>query len=149
MKNTKEKIAQNDILIELHVPDFELAKEFYGKLGFRVVREKKPEGKDGYLVLKKDSSIICFWPGNELVWQQSYFKNFPKNTKRGYGVEIVIMVEDIEKSYNQAKKFAKVVEELKYRSWGLEDFRIEDPFGFYIRFTQKFNILNNTYEKKD
>ena len=143
------KPAQNDILVELHVPDFELAKDFYGKLGFKVVREEKAQGEDGYLVLKKDSSIICFWPGNEIVWQQPYFKDSPKNTKRGYGVEIVIMIDDIENFYNEVKKFAKIVEELKYKSWGLKDFRIEDPFGFYIRFTQKFNILNNAYERKD
>ncbi len=143
------KVAQNDILLELHVPDFALAKDFYGKLGFNVVREEKPEGKDGYLVLKKGSSIICFWPGNEIVWQQPYFKNFPKNTKRGYGVEIVIMIDDIENFYNEVKKFAKIVEELKHKPWGLKDFRIEDPFGFYIRFTQKFNILHDSYEKKD
>lgn len=148
MKSQNGKIAQNNILIELHVPDFELAKDFYGKLEFKVVREEKPENKDGYLVLKKDSSIICFWPGNNLVWQQPYFKKFPKNTKKGYGVEIVIMVDDIEKFYKKVKKFAKIVEELKDKPWGLKDFRIEDPFGFYIRFTEKFNILN-TYEKKD
>lgn len=143
------KVAQNDILLELHVPDFVLAKNFYGKLGFKIIREESSQDENGYLMLKKDSSIICFWSGNEMVWQQPYFKTFPKNTKRGYAVEIVIMIDNIEEFYNEVKKFAKIVEELKYKSWGLKDFRVEDPFGFYIRFTQKFNILNNAYEKKD
>lgn len=137
------KPANNLMQIELHVPDFEKVKDFYGKLGFKVVWERKPEEKKGYLVLKRDNNILCFWSGNETVYQQEYFQKFPKNTKRGYGVEIVIMVEDIDKFYENAKSFARVVEELKLKPWGLKDFRIEDPFGFYIRFTELHNILND------
>jgi len=44
------KPAQNNILLELHVDDFEKVKEFYGKLGFKVVWERKPEAKKGYLI---------------------------------------------------------------------------------------------------
>ena len=55
---------------------------------------------------------------------KSTFKSFPKTLKRGYGVEIVIMVDDIDKLYANAKSFAKVVEELKVRPWGTRDFRI-------------------------
>ena len=57
--------VQNDTVIELHVPDFEKVKEFYGKLGFRVVWERKPEARKGYLVMKRGNGILCFWPGNE------------------------------------------------------------------------------------
>lgn len=137
--------AQNDILLELHVPDFEKAKEFYGKLGFEVVWERRPEGKKGYLILKRGNSILCFWAGNNEVWNQNYFKQFPKNTKRGYAVEIVIMVENVERFYEKVKNFVRVVEELQLRPWGLKDFRIEDPFGFYIRFTEQHNVLNRKH----
>lgn len=138
---TKSKPAQNSTLIELHVPDFEKAKKFYGKLGFVVVREDKPKGFDGYLVMKMDDNILCFWPGNELVCEHSYFKKCPKDTKRGYAVEIIIMIKDVKKFYNEVKEFCNVVEELKQKPWGLFDFRIEDPFGFYVRFTEPYNIL--------
>lgn len=136
--------SQNDILLELHVPDFEIAKDFYSKLGFGVVWERKPEAEKGYLVLKRGNNILCFWPGNEKVYEQSYFKQFPANTKRGYGIEIVIMVEEIELFYANTKKFVKVVEELKVKPWGLKDFRIEDPFGYYLRFTEPHNILDDS-----
>lgn len=135
--------AQNDILIELHVPDFEKVKEFYDKLGFEVVWERKPEGKKGYLVMKRGNSILCFWPGNEEVWNQSYFKRFPKDSKRGYGVEIVIAAEDIEELYKRTKSFAKIVDELQMQPWGLKDFRLEDPFGFYLRFTEPHDIIDS------
>jgi len=135
--------SQNDVLIELHVPDFEKVKEFYGKLGFKVVWERKPEAKKGYLVMRRGDSILCFWPGNEQVWNQDYFKSFPKTTKRGYALEIIIMVDNIEELYGEAKLFANVVEEIGMRPWGLKDFRIEDPFGFYLRFTAPHDIVDS------
>ena len=135
--------GNNSLLIELHVPDFEKTKEFYGKLGFQVVREEKPEEKKGYLVLRKDNTILCFWPGNDSVWEQTYFKQFPKETKRGYGVEIVIIVEDIENFYDEVKSFAKIVGYLQRRPWGVKDFRIEDPFGFYLRFTEPLDVFRS------
>ena len=142
-KITSTNPTNNTILLELHIPDFEKAKEFYSKLGFEVVWERRPEGKKGYLVIKRDDNILCFWPGNEFVKEQEYFGQFPSDTKRGYGVEIVIMVENIDEFYCNAKQFAKVVEELQVKPWGLKDFRIEDPFGFYIRFTEPHNILDD------
>jgi predicted lactoylglutathione lyase len=136
-----KKNTQSTIFVELHVPDFKLAKDFYGKLGFTVAREVEPDEEKGYLVLKKDNNILCFWAGNEYIYKQNYFKKFPKDTKRGYGVEIVIMVENIDELYDQAKLFANIVRELQLRPWGARDFRLEDPFGFYIRFTEPYNVL--------
>lgn len=136
------KPAQNNVLLELHVSDFKKVKDYYGKLGFKVVWEREPESKKGYLILMMDNNILCFWPGNEEVYKQSYFKKFPENTKRGYGVEIVIMVEDIESYYEKIKDTVNVVEELVLRPWGLKDFRAEDPFGYYLRFTSLHNVLD-------
>lgn len=81
-----------------------------------------------------------------MVYQHSYFGRFSKDTKRGYGVEIVLLVNDVEKSFEEASKFAKVIQELKVKPWGLKDYRIEDPFGFYLRITELHDILdkNNT-----
>ena len=136
------KPAQNNILLELHVPDFEKVKEYYGRLGFEVVWERKPEGFKGYLILKMGNNVLCFWAGNENVYEQTYFKRFPKDTKRGYGVEIVVMVDDIEKFYLKVKDFANVVEELVLQPWGLKDFRVEDPHGYYLRITSYHDILD-------
>lgn len=133
----------NSVLLELHVPDFDKVKDFYGKLGFSVVWERKPEEDKGYLVIRRGDNILCFWSGNETVFDQSYFKYFSKDTKRGYGVEIVIMVDDIDSFYEQTKTFANIVGELELKPWGLKDFRIEDPFGYYLRFTEPHNILDN------
>lgn len=130
-------------MLELHVPDFKKVKEYYGKLGFEIIWERKPEGFKGYLILKMGDNILCFWAGNDYVYEQLYFKRFPQNTKRGYGVEIVIMVDDVEEYYSKVKGFANVVEEMVLQPWGLKDFRVEDPFGYYLRITTHHNILDD------
>lgn len=135
------ELMQNTAVIELHVPDFEKVKDYYGKLGFQVMRETSPQDKKGYLVLKMEDNLLCFWAGNEQVYEQSYFKQFPRNTKRGYGVEIVIMVTDIERYYERVKDLANVVEPLAVRAWGLKDFRVEDPFGYYLRITSIHDVV--------
>jgi uncharacterized glyoxalase superfamily protein PhnB len=134
--------------LELHVPDFEQVKSYYGLLGFEVVWERVPEGESGYLVLKMGGVVLCFWSGNDAVYKQPYFKRFSKNTPRGYGVEIVIMVDDIVEFYERLKDKINVVEPLVKQPWGLYDFRATDPFGYYLRFTSKHNISDESYAVK-
>lgn len=123
--------------IELHVPDFEQIVDFYGIFGFMVVRRN-----DRYLVMKRGSSILNFNEGSEKVYEQSFFKNFPQDTKRGYAVEIVIPVEDVNALYESVKDKVKVVRPLMLKRWGKKDFRVEDPFGFYLRFTEEYDWIN-------
>jgi len=130
----------NASYIELHIPNFDVAKDYYGKLGFEIVWKRKPEGQKGYLVLKLENNIITFWCGNEEVYSHPFFKKYPKESPRGYGVEIVLMVADIESYYEKIKEFANVVEELVVQPWGLKDFRVEDPFGVYLRITEQHDI---------
>ena len=140
--------AQNSTLLELHVPDFEITKTFYEKLGFKVIWERKPEGEKGYLVMKRGNNVLCFWPGNDEIFRQNYFKRFPKETPRGYGVEIVIHVEDVEGMYTKVQDFAEVTDKLMMLPWGLKDFRIVDPFGYYLRITEPHDILDPKYAIK-
>lgn len=140
--HTGQTFTPTSTLLEIHVPDFEKVKDFYRKLGFEVVWERKPAGFKGYLIMKKEENILCFWAGNEHVYEQNYFKQFPQNTPRGYGIEIVLMVEDIRKFYEETKKSFSIFEDLQLRPWGLEDFRIVDPFGYYLRFTSYHDILD-------
>lgn len=144
---------ETDVFLELHVPDFDKAIEFYSKLGFRTVWRS-----EDYLVMRRGRSIINFYGDSKKVFKHSYFGRFPTKTKRGYAVEIIIMVENIKEFYKKIKRHAKVVEPLKFKRWERWDFRIEDPFGFYIRFTERYDWVNNldkrqeklvrTYEKK-
>jgi uncharacterized glyoxalase superfamily protein PhnB len=73
-------------------------------------------------------------------------KNLPENhplkasdsRQRGLGVEIVLDVEDINDIYNKVvAKGYHIQTKLSKRSWGLEDFRLLDPDGYYLRITSK------------
>lgn len=61
-----------------------------------------------------------------------------RDERRGIGVEIVLEVDDVRTCH------ARVLETgwplngpLQERSWGLTDFRILDPDGYYLRITSK------------
>ncbi len=120
--------------VELHVPDFAPVKDFYGRLGFTVVREDRAE--DGYLVLRRERSVLAFWPGSAAFARHAYFGRFPPDTPRGYGVEIVIEVEDVVALHETARAFTTILSPLRRRPWGVRDFRVADPFGYYLRITE-------------
>ncbi|MDO8563130.1 MAG: dihydroneopterin aldolase [Candidatus Limnocylindria bacterium] len=121
--------------VELHVPDFGPVRDFYGRLGFVVEREEA--GDDGYLVMRRGANALAFWPGNAAVTGHSFFGRFPAGTPRGIGVEIIVEVEDVEALYEKVRGFLRVVAPLRRRPWGVRDFRLEDPFGYYLRITER------------
>jgi uncharacterized glyoxalase superfamily protein PhnB len=122
-----------DVYIELHVPDFKKAIEFYSKLGFKLLWRA-----EDYLVMKRKKSVLNFYGGSQKVYSHSYFGRFKKTTKCGYGVEIIIPVEHVERFYERVRKFAKIVQPLQLKKWGHRDFRIVDPFGFYLRIRERY-----------
>jgi uncharacterized glyoxalase superfamily protein PhnB len=134
---------ETDIFLELHVPNFEKVIKFYSKLGFKVLWRS-----EDYLVMKRGKSILNFYSETTEVYNHSYFGKFSKKTKRGYAIEIIIPIDNIKKFYNKVKRFMKVVEPLKLKKWGRWDFRIEDPFGFYIRFTERYDWVSKLDRKQ-
>lgn len=140
------KSAMTDITIELHVPNFDKVLDFYGKLGFTKVWEYPQKGQSGYLVMRRENSILAFFCGNDEVYNHSYFKNFSKTTPRGYGVEIVLYVHN-ESIGDYYKKTVErignehVAQKLEMQPWGIKDFRVIDPFGYYICIREPDDIL--------
>jgi uncharacterized glyoxalase superfamily protein PhnB len=134
-----------DVYIELHVPDFKRAIEFYSRLGFKLMWLT-----EDYLVMKRKRSVLNFYGGSQKVYSHSYFGRFKKTTKCGYGVEIIIPVDRAERVYNSVRKFAKIVQPLQLKKWGRRDFRIVDPFGFYLRITERYEWVRklDTRQKK-
>ena len=54
---------------------------------------------------------------------------------KGAGVEIVLETDDLTAVYDRCAAAGVVVEPLQERPWGLTDFRIADPDGYYLRIT--------------
>ena len=131
-------MMSTDVYIELHVPDFDKTIRFYSRLGFKQLWRT-----EDYLVMKRKRSILNFYGGSENIYSHSYFGRFKKTTRRGYGVEIIIPVESIESFYKKAKRFAKIVRPLMLKKWGRRDFRILDPFGFYLRITERYDWVGD------
>jgi len=56
-----------------------------------------------------------------------------------WGVEIVVEVDDVDAAFAPAREAAVTlggqIEPLAGRPWGLTDFRLIDPDGYYIRVT--------------
>lgn len=136
-----------DVLVELHVPDFAKAKSFYQKIGFKQVWQRTAKEVDGYLVMRRGASILCFYCGTSKVYQHSYFKRFPSRSPKGYAVEITIPVKNIKIFYEKTKRAVGtryIISPLTSQSYDKNrkrDFRIKDCFGFYLRFTDPINVL--------
>ena len=138
---------RNNLVVELHVPDFEVTRDFYSMLGFTdVLRWQAPTFEHlGYMVLKRTDglgeSLLNFYGGDARVYGQSYYGNFPRDSKRGYATEITFCVDDLDVFYESVKYVLGdyLKQELKEKhdsenTW--RDFRVEDPWGFYLRFTE-------------
>lgn len=144
-KNMKQPI-RNNLIIELHVPDLEVVSGFYSKLGFDISMDDKPNEKElGYLTMTRQdemgSTMLNFYGGDDRVYNQSHFKQFQKDTKRGYATEITIVVKDIDKLYESVNtqlknNIVREIKELEDHGHKWKDFRMIDPFGFYLRFTE-------------
>jgi lactoylglutathione lyase len=60
------------------------------------------------------------------------------NGDKGAGVEIVLEldgVDELEALYERCRQRPVISESLELRSWGLYDFRLTDPDGYYLRIT--------------
>lgn len=135
--------ANLNCMVELHVLNFDITEKFYKGLGFETVWKRIPDGFKGYLVMKLENNVICFWGGNENIYQHEYFNKIPKNSPKGFGVELVLMSKDLDSLYKKAKELDCVHEDLQMRPWGVRDFRIVDPWGFYLRFSDNHNVLSD------
>ncbi len=136
----------NNLILELHVPDFEPARAFYKLFGFEQIKYDPTSGGGsdlGYMILKREDALgethLNFYGDKPKVSEHSWFNEFPSTTPRGYGVEITILVSDVERLWNEAKDKLprnQISQELILKRWGKKDFRVVDPFGFYVRFTE-------------
>jgi lactoylglutathione lyase len=106
--------------LELFVGDLDRSVDFYRRvLGFRLVRQ--------------DASYASVCNGAAVLGLGSA-AGLPE--RRGAGVEVVLEVDDLKAAYARVMGAGvRPVEALHERPWGLRDFRILDPDGYYLRIT--------------
>jgi catechol 2,3-dioxygenase-like lactoylglutathione lyase family enzyme len=112
--------------LELFVDDLAGSVAFYiDVLGFRVHRRS-----DTYASLGRGAVALGLVPFASV--QQ------PSPTARGVGVEVVLEVDSVDQLrdlYLHCQGLGVVADEWRARPWGLQDFRLYDPDGYYIRVT--------------
>ncbi|HEY8599245.1 MAG TPA: VOC family protein [Thermomicrobiales bacterium] len=120
--------------LELFVRDMEASIAFYrDALGFTPAR-REPD----YASLRAGGVTLGLGPVAKLPEAGGYFTRSRLAGDRGAGVEIVLEVDDVA-AYRERVSGAgyPVLEEVRARPWGLTDFRLADPDGYYLRVTSR------------
>lgn len=131
--------------MELVISEMEKTLDFYAALGFELVwRADEPDGKS-YAVVRHDAEILQLRCRPEGLDTHEYFGNLPAGPSRGYGVELVIHVANLDDMFRQMNDLDCVVADIRERPWGLRDFRVVDPSGYYLRITELHDVTAPTY----
>jgi catechol 2,3-dioxygenase-like lactoylglutathione lyase family enzyme len=122
--------------IELFVEDMEVSVGFYRDLlGFQVERSA-----GDYASLRRGLVVFGIGPVAKLPDRAEGpgFSRHRLSGTKGAGVEIVLELDSLDELwalYEVCRQRAVISEPLQLRSWGLHDFRLADPDGYYLRIT--------------
>jgi lactoylglutathione lyase len=121
--------------IELFVDDLDTSIGFYAALGFAVERREHD-----YASLRWGDAVIGLGPIAKLP-PSGPGPGFTRERLagvRGAGTEIVLEVDDLDVALAAVHAAGHALaEEPTDRPWGLRDFRLTDPDGYYLRLTTK------------
>lgn len=125
--------------VELCVSDFEQSIAWFENvLGFRVVAREENE----YAELSRGETAIQLAADNAPYWSSERPHLLPSG-KRGSGVEIVLVVDNVDAVYQQAQQAsADIVRPLADYPWHMRQFWVRHPDGYLIRPAQKILSVN-------
>src|SRR5256885_8515525 len=116
--------------VELCVSDFAQSIIWFEQtLGFRVTARDANE----YVELARGETTIQLAADDAAYWASERSRLLPPG-QRGSGVEIVLLVDDVETVYRQARQAkAEIVREPAEMPWHLRQFWVRHPDGYLIR----------------
>jgi lactoylglutathione lyase len=116
---------------ELFVNDLETSLQFYKRvLGFQ---SGVPSSEYVDVFLDSVEIGLCKM---DLLSDSHPLKTKTLEERKGLGVEIVLVVDDLEAYYNRVLESQyPIAAPLQMQPWNLKDFRLLDPDGYYIRVT--------------
>jgi hypothetical protein len=124
--------AVGHVFVELYVEDTRYyLRIFRDALGFAIVRDEgdwvELASSHGTVILNQFDDPDAGHP----------FERYREVPRRGVGVEIGIVVDDVREPWERAKRIEGcVVTEIVEQEWGMTDFRITTPHGYYLRVTE-------------
>ena len=117
--------------VEVFATDPEASGEFYRRvLGFEELSRQRTDGVVHYLGMGRGAARI----GIGTAWQvvDPAVRSVPA------GTEIVLEVDDIDAEFARVHETGWPLEGgLREQPWGLRDFRLHDPDGYYLRLTSR------------
>jgi uncharacterized glyoxalase superfamily protein PhnB len=121
------------VRFELFVKDTHASADFYTRiLGFQCDTDAGP-----YIQARSGSVHIGICDQANLP-ESHHFSPQALQGRKGVGTEIVLEVENLDAYYERVTKSGYAIREaLAKRPWGLRDFRLVDPDGYYLRITEK------------
>src|SRR6266702_3822068 len=132
--------------VEICVSDFEQSiRWFESVLGFRVVVREADE----YAELASGETFIQLAADNAPYWVPEHSRLLGPG-QRGSGVEIVLVVDNVEAVYRQAQQAkADIVRPLADYPWHMRQFWVRHPDGYLIRPAQQVLSVNPaTYRRQ-
>jgi catechol 2,3-dioxygenase-like lactoylglutathione lyase family enzyme len=125
--------------VEICVSDFEQTIQWFENvLGFRVVARDANE----YAELTRGETSIQLAADDSPYWEMERSR-FLLPGQRGSGVEIVLLVENVDAVYRQAQQAqADIVRPLADHPWHMRQFWVRHPDGYLIRPAQKILSVN-------
>lgn len=125
---------QMTIRFELFVSDRDKSVDFYTSvLGFEVRRLD-----ESYAMLTCGGVVLGLSRQSDLpeTGEGPAFTQQRLNRDHGAGVEIVLETPDLAALYERVQRSGyQLAAPIQDRPWGLRDFRIADPDGYYLRIT--------------
>jgi hypothetical protein len=124
--------AVGHVFVELYVEDTRYyLRIFRDALGFAVVRD---EGDWVELASSHGTVILNQFDDPDPGHPFEHYRDAPR---RGLGVEIGIVVDDVREPWEKARRIEGcVVTDIVAQEWGMTDFRITTPQGYYLRVTE-------------
>jgi len=132
--------------VEICVSDFEQSITWFEHvLGFRVVARDA----DDYAELSRGETSLQLAPDHAPYWASERPRLLPPG-QRGSGVEIVLLVDNVDAVYRQAQQSrADIVRPLADYPWHMRQFWVRHPDGYLIRPAQKILSVNPaTYRRQ-
>jgi len=131
--------------VEICVSDFEQSITWFENvLGFRVVAREENE----YAELSHGETSIQLATDQAPYWEPERQRLLPPG-QRGSGVEIVLLVDNVDTVYRQAKQAkADIVRPLADQPWHMRQFWVRHPDGYLIRPAQRLISVNPTIYRR-
>lgn len=119
-----------NIRLELFVKDLQRSVDFYKNV---IQLELSSQNENSAMFKAENLNLLL--TQEDVISNNHYFSEI-KTSRKGMGVEIILVVPDVQSYYQRICEMQIELEsELKQREWGMTDFRLTDPDGYYLRIT--------------